>query len=145
MVGQSGTVMILFTDLANSTELLQRAGDEDAQRIFKAHYQLLRDGTSTDSVFDQANRLLEDTKIRYRYDANGNLIEKTDKVTAGATLYTYDAENQLIGVRLPGAAGTTTYRYDGLGRRSRSASTAVARGTSTTTRTSCWSTTAPTS
>jgi predicted ATPase/class 3 adenylate cyclase len=37
---------ILFTDLVNSTELMQRAGDEDAQRIFKAHYQLLRDAVS---------------------------------------------------------------------------------------------------
>ena len=37
---------ILFTDLVNSTELMQSAGDEDAQRIFKAHYQLLRDAVS---------------------------------------------------------------------------------------------------
>jgi len=37
---------ILFTDLVNSTELMQRAGDEDAQRIFKAHYQLLRDAVN---------------------------------------------------------------------------------------------------
>jgi len=37
---------ILFTDLVNSTELMQREGDEDAQRIFKAHYQLLRDAVS---------------------------------------------------------------------------------------------------
>ncbi len=37
---------MLFTDLVNSTQLMQRAGDEDAQRIFKAHYQLLRDAVS---------------------------------------------------------------------------------------------------
>src|SRR3990172_12503723 len=37
------TVTILFSDLVNSTELMQRAGDEDARRIFEAHYQLLRD------------------------------------------------------------------------------------------------------
>jgi len=46
MVAQPGTVTILFTDLVNSTRLMQRAGDEDAQRIFKAHYQLLRDAVS---------------------------------------------------------------------------------------------------
>jgi class 3 adenylate cyclase/tetratricopeptide (TPR) repeat protein len=40
------TTTILFTDLVNSTELMQRAGDEDAQRIFRAHYQLLRDAVS---------------------------------------------------------------------------------------------------
>src|SRR5262249_32884263 len=30
-------VTLLFTDLVNSTELLQRAGDEQTQRIFRAH------------------------------------------------------------------------------------------------------------
>ena len=40
------TTTILFTDLVNSTELMQRAGDEDAQRIFRSHYQLLRDAVS---------------------------------------------------------------------------------------------------
>src|SRR3990172_2566390 len=48
MTADRGTAVttILFTDLVNSTELIQRAGDEDAQRIFKAHYQLLRDAVS---------------------------------------------------------------------------------------------------
>ncbi len=35
-------VTLLFTDLVNSTELLQRAGDEHAQRIFQAHHRLLK-------------------------------------------------------------------------------------------------------
>jgi class 3 adenylate cyclase len=42
----SGLTTILFTDLVNSTALMQRAGDEDAQRILKSHYQLLRDAVS---------------------------------------------------------------------------------------------------
>src|SRR5574341_2084128 len=48
MTEQRGSALttILFTDLVNSTRLMQRAGDEDAQRIFKAHYQLLRDAVS---------------------------------------------------------------------------------------------------
>ncbi|MGH8973953.1 MAG: ATP-binding protein, partial [Acidimicrobiia bacterium] len=37
----SALVTILFTDLVGSTELLSRAGDEDAQRIFRAHHSLL--------------------------------------------------------------------------------------------------------
>jgi class 3 adenylate cyclase/tetratricopeptide (TPR) repeat protein len=41
------TVTILFTDLVGSTELLQRAGDEQAQRIFKAHHRLLRDAVES--------------------------------------------------------------------------------------------------
>lgn len=38
----AGPVTLLFTDLVNSTELLQRAGDEQAQRIFQAHHRLLK-------------------------------------------------------------------------------------------------------
>lgn len=34
-------VTILFTDLVGSTELLSRAGDDEAQRIFRAHHNLL--------------------------------------------------------------------------------------------------------
>src|SRR5438270_9280863 len=41
MTPGSGLVTILFTDLVGSTELLARAGDEDAQRIFRAHHELL--------------------------------------------------------------------------------------------------------
>jgi class 3 adenylate cyclase len=43
MTARAQTVTILFTDLVSSTELLQRAGDEQAQRIFKAHHKLLRE------------------------------------------------------------------------------------------------------
>jgi class 3 adenylate cyclase len=35
-------VTLLFTDLVNSTLLLARAGDEQAQRIFQAHHRLLK-------------------------------------------------------------------------------------------------------
>ncbi len=41
MTARTETVTILFTDLVGSTELLQRAGDEQAQRIFKTHHRLL--------------------------------------------------------------------------------------------------------
>jgi class 3 adenylate cyclase/tetratricopeptide (TPR) repeat protein len=37
----SGLITLLFTDLVGSTELLSRAGDEEAQQIFQAHHQLL--------------------------------------------------------------------------------------------------------
>ncbi|HKS90959.1 MAG TPA: AAA family ATPase, partial [Tepidiformaceae bacterium] len=41
MEARSQTTTILFTDLVSSTELLQRTGDEQAERIFKAHHRLL--------------------------------------------------------------------------------------------------------
>ncbi len=43
MVATTGT---LLTDLVGSTELMQAAGDERAQRIFQAHYRLLRDAVA---------------------------------------------------------------------------------------------------
>ena len=39
----AGLVTLLFTDLVNSTELLQRVGDERTQRILRAHRRLLKD------------------------------------------------------------------------------------------------------
>jgi class 3 adenylate cyclase/tetratricopeptide (TPR) repeat protein len=42
----SGVVTILFTDLVGSTELLARAGDEEAQRIFRAHHDLLAEAAT---------------------------------------------------------------------------------------------------
>lgn len=40
------TATILFSDLVNSTELLQRVGDETAQRVFETHHRLLRDAVA---------------------------------------------------------------------------------------------------
>src|SRR5215469_5604950 len=45
-MAQTGTITLLFTDLVNSTELLGRAGDEHAQRIFRAHHKLLSDAVA---------------------------------------------------------------------------------------------------
>src|SRR5205809_1095695 len=39
-------VTLLFTDLVNSTTLLQRVGDEKAQRIFQAHHRMLKDAVA---------------------------------------------------------------------------------------------------
>jgi len=43
---RTATTTILFTDLVSSTELLQRVGDESAQRIFQAHHRLLQDAVA---------------------------------------------------------------------------------------------------
>jgi RHS repeat-associated protein len=76
---------------------------------------LTKTGQGTPSIFDNANRLIEDQEFIYSYDNNGNLIEKTNKSTLEVTQYTYDAENRLIQIDETGM--TATYRYDGLGRR----------------------------
>jgi class 3 adenylate cyclase len=46
ILGQSGTVTLLFSDLVNSTEILQRAGDEAGQRLFQVHHKLITDAVT---------------------------------------------------------------------------------------------------
>jgi RHS repeat-associated protein len=65
---------------------------------------------------DAANRLLEDDRFLYTYDANGNLTSKIDKATAALTTYGYDGQDQLVSVTLPDGTAVS-YRYDGIGRR----------------------------
>ena len=38
----AGITAILFTDLVDSTALMQRVGDEEAQRLFQAHHRVLQ-------------------------------------------------------------------------------------------------------
>jgi RHS repeat-associated protein len=76
---------------------------------------LTKAGQIAPSVFDAANRLLQDAEYTYAYDDNGNLTSKTHATTSQVTSYSYDAENQLISVQSPVASAQ--YKYDGLGRR----------------------------
>src|SRR5262245_43474403 len=41
-----GPVTVLFTDPVNSTALLERVGDEQAQGVFQTHRRLLRDAVA---------------------------------------------------------------------------------------------------
>jgi RHS repeat-associated protein len=77
---------------------------------------LNRDGQVVDSVFDGANRLIEDQDFTYAYDLNGNLESKTAKMGGAVTDYTWDAEDRLTRIDLPGG-GFAEYLYDGIGRR----------------------------
>jgi RHS repeat-associated protein len=80
-------------------------------------YDLMGNWTPYDGrVHDEANQLTEDNGFTYRYDADGNLIEKRSKSSpAEVTTYRWDPRNRLIRVTTP--AHTLSYRYDGFGRR----------------------------
>jgi RHS repeat-associated protein len=60
------------------------------------------------------NRLTNTSTASYSYDADGNLISRTD--SGGTTQYVWDFENRLKQVTLPNG-NTVTYKYDALGRR----------------------------
>ncbi|MFC6671373.1 RHS repeat-associated core domain-containing protein [Marinobacterium aestuariivivens] len=63
-----------------------------------------------------ANQLISDNNFTYIYDANGNLLTKTDQTTGKLINYSYDAQNQLIAISFPDGSNVN-YRYDALNRR----------------------------
>ncbi|EON92524.1 YD repeat-containing protein [Marinobacter lipolyticus SM19] len=69
-----------------------------------------------DSVwtYNSLNQLINHGSNTYRYDANGNLVEKD----TGGSIWTYqwNAENRLVGVWKDGAP-VANYQYDAFGRR----------------------------
>lgn len=67
--------------------------------------------------YDFADRLLNDGTYSYQYDANGNMLSRTDIQNPGSvTNYFYDPEDRLSDVTLPSGA-SVSYRYDPFGRR----------------------------
>ena len=83
---------------------------------------LQRDGESTDSTFDDVNRLLNDKKFTYEYDNNGNTIKKTSLTTGEVTENSWDHRNRKVGVTIrPDAmsapVSVISYKYDAFNRR----------------------------
>ena len=83
---------------------------------------LQRDGETTDSTFDDVNRLLSDKKFTYEYDNNGNMTKKTGTDTGEVAQFAWDYRNRLVGVVIkPGEnanpTSTISYRYDAFNRR----------------------------
>ena len=72
-------------------------------------------GNRQTTVVDSDNALLEDGDFIYTYDAQGNRIEKTSKITGGKTTYSYDPDNRLVKVETPSTLAR--YKYDPFGRR----------------------------
>jgi len=71
---------------------------------------------SPQTVTGPDNRLLEDANFTYQYDAEGNLIRRTDRLTAAYTLYQYDHRNRLVQADVFDSSGnrlaTVEFTYD---------------------------------
>lgn len=67
-------------------------------------------------TYDAANRLVENSRYTYAYDADGNRTSKQDKLTGHTTSYSFNSENQFTGLTRPDSE-SWTYRYDRPGRR----------------------------
>jgi RHS repeat-associated protein len=84
---------------------------------------------SASYAYQPFNQLTSTATAGYAYDANGNVLSKSD--ATGVRELSWDAQNRLVEVRLPDGA-RVAYAYDALGRRVSTAST-DARGRRTTT------------
>ena len=65
-------------------------------------------------TYNNGNELLSQNGTSFSYDANGNMVSKTD--SNGITSYVYDSENRLVQLTTPNAQ-LVTYKYDPFGRR----------------------------
>ena len=65
-------------------------------------------------TYNNGNELLSQNGTSLAYDANGNMVSKTD--TSGTMSYVYDSENRLVQITTPNAQ-LVTYKYDPFGRR----------------------------
>ena len=89
----------------------------------------LTDIAGNSYTYNNGNELLTQNGTSFSYDANGNMITKTDATET--TRYTYNSENQLIRVELPDGK-IAEYKYDPFGRRIEKTITDTVNGTRTT-------------
>ncbi len=83
------------------------------------------------STGECGNQLLEDDGFLYQYDAEGNLLRRTDKATNGYEIFAYDHRNRLTAWgrfdALDAPLDTATYAYDLANRRIRATEEGIAR------------------
>ena len=72
---------------------------------------MIRDGTPTTFTYDVNDRLVSDGATTYAWDANGNLVSRTQG--ANVTIYGSDTENRLVSIQGGGVAEQYTYDDDG--------------------------------
>lgn len=71
---------------------------------------------TTTATYDDQDRLNAYNTLVFTYNANGDLLTKTNTTTSTTTTYTYDVFGNLTTVVLPGGT-TITYEIDALNRR----------------------------
>lgn len=74
------------------------------------------DGVATSAVYDSQDRMLSYGVFEYAYNANGDLLSKTNSLTAATTSYVYDVLGNLMSVTLP-SGDVVSYEVDGFNRR----------------------------
>jgi RHS repeat-associated protein/uncharacterized repeat protein (TIGR01451 family) len=96
---------------------LSSVSDATGQALESYNYDSNGNRTTNGSVYNAANRLVDNNAFGYTYDLDGRLTERRDKSALGApTRFGWDAEGQLRSTTEPDGS-ITRYRYDPLGRR----------------------------
>lgn len=95
------------------TEDGQLASEEGHQYAYDSLYNRLSDNDN-ESIVNGLNQIIQTHEGVYKYDLNGNLIEKSGE--SQRTFYTYDALNRLIRVEYP-QEKAISYTYDAFDRR----------------------------
>jgi RHS repeat-associated protein len=98
---------LIFAQYADNS-ILNRVAD-DVGNIYEST-------EKTDRKYNSAGALLESEKYIYKYDAEGNLISKTEKNSRKKTHYEWYANGMLKKVKKPDGK-QVTFTYDALGRR----------------------------
>ncbi len=109
-----GTMTYTYDGADRLLQSLAPAGSGLPSETFT--YDAAGNRTSGSATYDGADRLLSDAKYDYTYDADGNLVSKTDRSSGQVTHYAWNALGELTSTTLPSGA-TIRYRYDALGRR----------------------------
>ncbi len=99
-----------------ANELTSATAASQSQPAENYSYDANGNRTGTSVSTGKNNELLSDGTYKYTYDADGNLIQKTDIATGAVTQYSWDYRNRLTSVVFKNASGTLTgeveYTYD---------------------------------
>ena len=110
----TGTTRYTYDASGSLTGARYDDGSEDV-RLLDAVGNLFRSPTHDDRQYAPGGQLLEANGIRYKYDEEGNLVQKKNQV-GEVWRYVWDGEGQLTSVALP-SGYSVAFTYDALGRR----------------------------
>ena len=119
VVDESGLHAYTYDDLHRLTAASHPLGAQSPQQAETFSYDSVgnrsADSSGSGFVHDFSNRLAEDARYTYQYDANGNRTRRTSKVDASQTIYEWDKLDQLKRVIMPDGL-VADYRHDVRGR-----------------------------
>ena len=110
----AGRVVRIVDQDGAATDLDYDALGRLTQGLGAYAYDAVGNRTGGGRMYDAADRLLADPEFSYRWDADGNLVERTRRAEPVVETFAYDGEDRLA--RYTGGGVEVRYAYDTLGR-----------------------------